>query len=280
MKNLKEISLILVVIVVIILFIFIYLKQRKIEKEDIYLDESWLYADYSEINSGKAVFYKSGSFKKGKKVIAVNAGHGTNGGEEKTTYCHPDKSAKVTGGSTSINSIKATSISNGTTFFDGTTEAEVNLKVAQLLKEKLLKNGYDVLMIRDGADVQLDNIARTVIANNNADIHISIHFDDSALDNGAFYISVPEVEEYLTMYPVSEYYQEHNELGKCLIEGLKKAKIKINENPALPIDLTQTSFSTIPSVDIELGDKKSDITAESLSKYADGLFYGINNYFK
>lgn len=32
-------------------------------------------------------------------------------------------------------------------------------------------------MIRENEDVQLDNIARTVIANNNADIHIAIHFD-------------------------------------------------------------------------------------------------------
>ena len=32
-----------------------------------------------------------------------------------------------------------------------------------------------MVMIREEEDVQLDNVARTVIANNTADIHISLH---------------------------------------------------------------------------------------------------------
>lgn len=38
--------------------------------------------------------------------------------------------------------------------------------MAQILRDKLLASGYDVLMLRDGEDVQLDNVARTVICNN------------------------------------------------------------------------------------------------------------------
>lgn len=52
------------------------------------------------------------------------------------------------------------------TFSDGTAESKVTLAMAKVLKDKLLSAGYDVLMIRDGEDVQLDNIARSVIANN------------------------------------------------------------------------------------------------------------------
>ena len=48
--------------------------------------------------------------------------------------------------------------------------------MAKKLKEKLLAAGYDVLMIRDGSDVQLDNVARTVMANNKADCHIALHW--------------------------------------------------------------------------------------------------------
>lgn len=39
----------------------------------------------------------------------------------------------------------------------------------------------------------------------------------------------------------------------------------------MAMDLTQTSFSTVPSVDIELGDKASDHSAATLNTLADGL---------
>ena len=45
------------------------------------------------------------------------------------------------------------------------------------------------------------------------------------------------------------------------------------------MDLTQTSFSTIPSIDIVLGDKKSDHSDAVLNQLADGLLDGINRYF-
>lgn len=276
MKWLKGFS----IIVLIGLIIFLYFRSKMVIKKYIYLDKTWEYADYSIINSGAAVLYSSKAFNKKEIVVAVNAGHGTIGGETKNTYCHPDKTPKVTGGTTKVGSIMAVAVSTGTTFIDGTREAEINLKVAQLLKNKLLSLGYDVLMIRDEDDIQLDNVARTVIANNIADIHISIHFDDSANDNGAFYISVPDNETYRMMEPVASHWEEHDELGKSLIDGLKEVGVKVSSNNFLPIDLTQTSFSTIPSVDIELGDKKSDISEMTLKKYVKGLLLGIDKYLK
>lgn len=47
------------------------------------------------------------------------------------------------------------------TFLDGTSESQVTLQAAKILRDRLLKEGYDVLMIRETEDVQLDNIART-----------------------------------------------------------------------------------------------------------------------
>ena len=44
-------------------------------------------------------------------------------------------------------------------------------------------------MIRDSEDVQLDNIARTVMANENANCHVAIHYDSTESDKGAFFIS-------------------------------------------------------------------------------------------
>jgi N-acetylmuramoyl-L-alanine amidase len=44
--------------------------------------------------------------------------------------------------------------------------------------------------------------------------------------------------------------------------------------------LTQTSYSTIPSVDIELGNQCSDHSDKKMEKLADGLLRGINSYAK
>lgn len=245
---------------------------------EIGLDSSWQYADFSAIHSGKAVFYAAKANRKN-KIIAVNAGHGTEGGASVKTYCHPDKSPKLTGGSTKAGATKATAVSGGMTFQDGTPEKTVTLQMARILKEKLLAAGYDVLMLRDGEDVQLDNVARTVIANNIADAHISLHWDGDGLSKikGCFYMSVPDGLK--SMEPVASHWQSHEALGDALIEGLRGQGLKIWTSNPLDMDLTQTSYSTIPSVDIELGNQCSSHSEETLNQEADGLLSGINAYF-
>ena len=74
-------------------------------------------------------------------------------------------------------------------------------------------------------------------------------------------------------------WQSHNALGESLIGGLKSAGNKIFSSGSMEMDLTQTSYSTIPSVDIELGDKASVHSDAALEKLADGLLAGINSYF-
>ncbi len=248
------------------------------DKQPVSLDPSWKYADYSKINSGSAVFYKASGNRKG-KVIGVNAGHGTKGGASVKTYCHPDKSPKVTGGTTSSGAVEAAAISGGMTFHDGTTEAKVTLNTARFLRDELLKRGYDVLMVRDGDDVQLDNIARTVICNNVADCHISLHWDGDQLDydKGCFYIAVPDGIK--NMEPVAGRWQQHDSLGEALIGALKADGFKIYNGGSMKIDLTQTSYSTIPSVDIELGNKASDHSDARLKAQAAALAKGVDAFF-
>lgn len=243
------------------------------------LNSSLQYAEFSKINSGKAVLYKSTAENRKNKTIGLNAGHGTAGGGSVKTLCHPDGSAKVTGGTTAAGATTAAAVSAGMTFADGTPEASVTLRMAQILKERLLAEGYDVLMLRDGEDVQLDNIARTVLANNYADCHISLHWDSTSSDKGCFFMSVPSNERYRSMEPVASHWQQHNSLGEALVEGLRGAGNKIFSSGAMEMDLTQTSYSTVPSVDIELGDKGSSHSEDTLNRLADGLVAGIHAYF-
>ncbi len=250
--------------------------------QQITLDSTWEYADYSKINTGAAVLYRAPE-ESGRKgiVIGVNAGHGTVGGSKVKTLCHPDGSAKVTGGSTAAGAMEAAAVSGGMTFQDGTPEREVTLRMAQILRDKLLSSGYDVLMLRDSEDVQLDNVARTVICNNVADCHIALHWDSGDgknYDKGCFYISVPEALK--NMEPVASHWQQHDTLGTDLVEGLREQGATIYGKGHMGIDLTQTSYSTIPSVDMELGNAYSDHSDVILEQLATGLLTGINTYFE
>ena len=248
------------------------------DRQRVYFDASWQYGDNAVITDGSAVMYKSSANPNG-IVVAVNAGHGTVGGTTVKTLCHPDGSAKTTGGTTAQGATMAVAVSSGMTFNDGVAESYVTLRMAEILRDALLDEGFDVLMIRDEEDVQLDNVARTVMANNIADCHIALHWDSDGLsyDKGCFYIAVPEALK--SMEPVTSHWQDHNALGEALIGGLKDNGIKLNGQGSMAIDITQTSYSTIPSVDIELGNSCSDHSDSTLDTLKDGLVQGIKAYF-
>ena len=237
----------------------------------------WPYADYSQIHTGAATYYPSAN---GYGItVCVNAGHGTQGGENYQTLCHPDGSPKVTGGSTSEGAVYATAVSSGTAMQNGYSEAEANLQIAMILKEKLLNDGFNVVMIREGSDVQLDNIARTVIANENADCHLALHYDSSASDKGFFCLTVPDVASYRSMEPVASHWQQHNDLAQYLAAGVSQAGSHIYGSGTMEMDLTQTSYSTIPSVDVECGDTASDLSPAAQERIADGLVLGLKQFF-
>ena len=252
---------------------------RHQKPESILLNNNWKYSENAAIRSGAAVLYRAADGVRKNIVVAVNAGHGTKGGSAVRTKCHPDGSPKCTGGTTAAGNTTAPAVSEGMTFSDGTPESTVTLKAAHILKQALLNEGYDVLMLRDGSDVQLDNVARTVIANNRADCHISLHWDGDGLsyDKGCFYVSVPDGIK--GMAPVSSVWREHERLGEALIKGLKSGGARIFGSGSMDIDLTQTAYSTIPSADIELGNACSSHDDNTLLKLCRGLVKGICDYF-
>ena len=78
-----------------------------------------------------------------------------------------------------------------------------------------------------------------------------------------FLLAVPEALK--SMEPVTSHWQDHNALGEALIGGLKDNGIKLNGQGSMAIDLTQTSYSTIPSVDIDLAiHVQTTVTAHSI----------------
>jgi len=249
-----------------------------ITEKDIALTDDLKYAEFSKIHSGTAKLYKNNGAAHGNITVCVNAGHGTKGGESVKTQSHPDGTGKVTGGTNAAGAKTSMAVSSGMEFTDGTAERTVTLKEAMILKQKLLDSGYSVLMIRESEDVQLDNIARTVLANNYADCHIAVHWDSTSSNKGAYYMAAPS-GSYRSMEPVASTWKKSAAFGGCLISGLKSSGIKIFEGGSLEQDLTQTSYSSVPSVDIELGDKASDHSEAVLEKTADALLQGVELYF-
>ena len=242
-------------------------------------NDAWQYASSSKIHNDHVKLYYAGRGRRG-ITVAVNAGHGTENGTAIKTMCHPDGTPKVTGGSTGKGELMASAVSTGTTLLDGTPESSVTLDLARVMKEELLKAGYDVLMIREDEDVQLDNIARTVLANNNADCHISLHYDSTESDKGLFYISVPDIPSYRSMEPVASHWTEHLALGEAVLSGMKKCNVPIYQGGSIPLDLTQTSYSTVPSIDLEVGDRASDHSRDTLFTITEGLLAGLEEYFQ
>lgn len=251
----------------------------KYERVPVTISDEMEFAEYSAIKTGTAYLYKQRERKvilgKFAPVVAINAGHGTDIDPSIKTLSHPDGSPKVTGGTTKEGEVYSYAISKGMTFPNGVKEAEVTLLLALYLRDELLDMGYDVLMLREDVDTKLDNIARTVLANNFANIHISLHYDSTDTDKGIFYCSTPSSKKYRKMYPVNQTYELNDLLGDTIVAALASQGEKIYGAGKLPMDLTQMSYTKIPSIDLELGDRASVHTPDRLKELASRLATAI-----
>ena len=250
-----------------------------ITSETVSFNPAWLYAGNSKIHSGTATLYHAQPSLARHKTVCVNAGHGTEGGESVKTLCHPDGTPKVTGGSTGAGATEAMAVAGGMEFDDGTPERDVTLALAIAVRDQLLQSGYDVLMIRESQDVQLDNIARTLMANNLADCHIALHYDGTDSDKGVFFMSVPQVDSYLSMEPVASHWQDHDRLGRAVTAGIAAQGFSLFDGGEMQMDLTQTSYSTVPSIDLECGDAASDHSGATFPGLAAGIVSGVSSFF-
>ncbi len=242
--------------------------SAQIEAEEVSLRDDMRFSEYSKIRSGSAVLYRNPAGVHGELVVCVNAGHGTRGGEKVKTRLYPDISGRGTA--------EGYAITTGMVLSDGVPERDVTLAAAKRLKDELLSRGFSVLMIREEEDVQLDNIARAVLANTYADCHVALHWDSSTSDKGAFFISTPDDAK--AAEPVKSTWERSEALGDSLLEGLRGRGVRIFGSGKMASGLTQTSYSTVPNVVIELGDKASDHGDEALALLAQGLADGIEAY--
>lgn len=142
-------------------------------------------------------------------------------------------------------------VSQGTVGISSKTpEYVVNLNTALILKEILIKEGYNVVMTRESNDVNISNSERAQISNeNNAAMTIRIHCD-SIKDCGktGSVILIPDSKSNNN----KAIFEESNRYALILKEKMKGENLKVNGIFERK-DMTGFNWSKVPVVILEMG---------------------------
>ena len=228
-----------------------------------------------EAHSGTDIYYvgKKGSPNRS-RVIVIDPGHqlkGSNALEPNGPDSEVMK-AEVTWGATGV--------------YTGQTEYELNLAVALLLRDELIRRGYSVVMIRETNNISISNMERAEIANKyEAAAYIRIHAN-SWTDNtmrGAMTICQSASNPYPTC---AAHYRKSYNLSRFVLDefcdqtGISKLNMREMD------DMTGTNWSRVPTTIIEMGflSNKSDDTLMATDYFrqeaAIGIANGLDAYFE
>ena len=225
-------------------------------------------------HSGTDIYYlgKKGSPNE-HRVIVIDAGHQLKGSSE-TEPNGPgseEMKAQVTWGAEGVST--------------GQAEYELNLQVALLLRDELIKRGYSVVMIRETNNVQVSNMERAQIANKyKAAAFVRIHansWTDESL-HGAMTICqsrqnpYPDcVAHYEQSFCLSQYVLDEF----CAQTGIGKLNVREMDN------MTATNWSQVPTTIVEMGflsNTKDDMLMATdffRCEAAIGIANGLDAYF-
>ena len=162
-------------------------------------------------------------------------------------------------------------------------EYELTLQISLKLKEALLKENYQVIMVRETNNVNISNSERAKIANdNNCDAFIRIHANGSENTsvNGAMTICQTSSNPYN-----SSLYEQSKKLSECILNkytektGIKKERVWETDT------MSGINWCQVPVTILELGYMSNKIEDLKLSddsfqnEMVEGIVLGINQYF-
>lgn len=172
------------------------------------------------------------------------------------------------------------------------TEPEYTLKLALIIKDKLLAKGYKVVLTRNNASQNLSNGARSVLAGETSDIMISLHTNASGGNavSGTLgfypgdkdYMSGETYPGYTEIMNLQGHRDDSRKLAELVTQNLAKESgftYKGTHSAVLRI----FSYSSIPTCLIEVGfsDEINDAKRliENKEETAEGIIKGIEDYY-
>ncbi len=206
------------------------------------------------------------------RVIAIDPGHQAKGNYEKEP---------VGPGATELK----TKVSSGTKgVFTKVPEHVFALELSQKLRDALVTMGYEVVMTRETAEVDISNIERAEMANNaRADIYIRIHADgvDNEAANGISVLYPSENNPY-----VAELSGDSKRLAQAVLDEMCEATGAKKRGIIKRDDLSGTNWAQMPVILVEAGfmtneeeDRKLQ-APEYQAKLVQGIVEGIEEYFE
>ena len=207
-----------------------------------------------------------------KKIIVIDAGH----------QLVPDLGKEPLGPDSTIMKYRMAAGTQG--IVTRLPEYILNLQIALKLKEKLITEGYEVVMIRETHDVSLSSKERSDIANaSKAELFIRIHA------NGNSSSKIKGIE---TIYPskdnpfVSFLSEASNKIAVLIHDEMIKTTGAESRGVLAVENMTDLNWSKIPVTLVETGymtnpdEDKLLITGEYQDKLVQGMVNGINLYFQ
>lgn len=227
-----------------------------------------------EAHSGTDIYYvgKEGSINQN-RIIVIDAGHQLKGSSE----------LEPNGPGSEIMKAEVTWGAKG--MYTGQAEYELNLRVALLLRDELIRRGYSVVMIRETNNVSISNMERAQIANKySADAYIRIHansWTDESM-SGAMTICQSDANPYPDCVA---HYKNSYRLSRSILSRFCEQTGIGMQNLRKMDDMTGTNWSQVPTTIVEMGflSNKSDdrlmATEYFRQEAAIGIANGLDEYF-
>ncbi len=210
----------------------------------------------------------------GKKVVCIDPGHQGKGNNNKEPIGPgaTETKKRVSYGTAGVSTRIA--------------EYKFNLELSLMLKEELIKRGYEVVMVRETNDINISNAQRAILGNNSgADIAVRIHAngsDDSSV-HGALTIYPTKNNEYIPDKAISE---KSKLLSEKIINSLCEETGAKNRGALGRDNYTGSNWSKIPVTIVENGYMSNASEDELLAKdtyrakLVKGIADGIDEYFE